>query len=52
VGPDFEHLPPDHPEAIAWGRAKRRRNIEIVVAIVVCGAFSAMFAMFCRILTS
>jgi hypothetical protein len=49
---DFENLPPNHPEAIAWTRAKRRRNIEIAIAVVVCGAFCAMFAIFCRILTS
>ncbi len=48
---DYEFLPPEHPDAVRWMRAKRRRNIEIVTAIVACAGITWMFAFFCKVLT-
>jgi hypothetical protein len=48
---DYEFLPPEHPDAVRWMRAKRRRNIEIVTALVACAGITWMFAFFCKVLT-
>jgi hypothetical protein len=45
-------LPPDHPEVVAWNRAKRRRKIELATVIAAGVAVSVMFGVFCSILTS
>jgi hypothetical protein len=43
---------PDSPDMVAWNRARFRRSVELALAITAGIAFTAMFAIFYRILTS
>jgi hypothetical protein len=49
---DWKYLPPQHPEAKAWLRARRRHRLELASAIFACATVGGLFVAFCRILTS
>jgi hypothetical protein len=47
-----EAPPPEHPDVEAWNRARVRNQLELA-SLIAAGLFiTAMFVVFCRILTS